>query len=167
MVNRLFLLGLATNLSILALIVLGHQKKTVQIWPPPSKQSWQYRAIWAIFGIVMFCVVGLCCLDFSSWQTPPLWLRHYIALPLAVITLTVAAISSLQLGWRNTQGEANGFIEDGIYRYSRNPQCVCCSVGWICLGIWVASIKALILLFLIIVWYFRAIFVEERWLYQQ
>jgi len=165
-IDGLFFIGLVANLLILIFVLLGTRKEDMRLWPPPSKQSWQYKAIWSIFGVLIVCVVALGYFDYSTWQLPA-WLKFYVALPLAIIALTAGVVAALQLGWRNTHGEAVEFIDVGLYGYSRNPQYICLSIGYVFLGICLASVKVLILLVMIVVWYFRASLIEEKWLEQQ
>jgi len=111
------------------------------------------------------CIGWLSYNDFSSIFVP-YWIRFYIAFPLCLATFFLGSIAGLQLGWRNTHGEADCFVDTGFYKYSRNPQYVLFAVCFIFLGIWVASAKALGLLALLSFWYLRAPFPEEKWLEQ-
>ena len=88
----------------------------------------------------------------------------YIAMPIFLLSFTLGSIAALQLGWRNTHGEAIQFVKTGFYKYSRNPQYVLFSISFLTLGIWAASLEALILLLLLSFLYLRAPFPEEKWL---
>lgn len=161
-----FAVGLFVHAFLLAMMLLSARKEQFQFWPPPSKQSWQCHSLWWSVRILVICIGWLVFAEYASMSLPN-WLRLYVAMPGTVIFFTLGTIAAMQLGWTNTHGIAERFIATGFYKYSRNPQYVFYSLGFLLLGIWAASLKALVLLLLLGVWYLRAPFSEEKWLETQ
>ena len=87
-----------------------------------------------------------------------------MALPVFLFSFSIGMLGTYQLGWKNTHGIAEGFIDSGLYRFSRNPQYVLYSISFLSLAVLVASIKGAILLSLLAAWYLLAPFPEEKWL---
>ncbi len=162
----LFLIGLLANFFLLVMLALSSAKQNFQFWPPPSRNSWQYRSLWGVIRVLVLCVALLIYFEWSTLDIPD-WLRFYVALPIYILTAALGTLAFLQLGWRNTHGEAVELVETGMYKYSRNPQYVFYSISFIFLGIWAASVKAIVLLILASFWYLRAPFPEEKWLTEQ
>lgn len=162
----LFIIGLLANAFLLTMLLLGQVKENFQFWPPPERNSWQYRSLWGTVRVLVVCIGLISWFEWSSSDIPN-WLRFYVALPISVIAAMLGTMAFLQLGWRNTHGEAAGFIETGLYKYSRNPQYVFYSIAFIFLGILVASSKAIVLLALVSFCYLSSLFPEERWLAEQ
>ena len=166
MVDLVFILGLIVHAFLLVMMLLSARQESFQFWPPPSKNSWQYHSLWWGIRILVACIGWLIYAEHSTLNLPD-WLRFYVAMPCAITLFVLGTIAAKQLGWANTHGIADRFIRTGFYRYSRNPQYVFYALGFLCLGIWAASLKALILLLLLSVWYLRARFSEEKWLEAQ
>lgn len=158
-----FLIGLSINGFLLALMQASSNNERFQFWPPPSRNSWQYESLWWSVRMLVACIAWLIYTEHSSFNVPT-WLRLYVAMPGFVITFSLGSIAALQLGWTNTHGIQDKFITSGFYRYSRNPQYVFYSISFLFLGLWAASLKAMVLLLLLAIWYLRAPFPEERWL---
>ena len=162
----LFIIGLLANAFLLTMLLLGQVKENFQFWPSTKHNSWQYRSLWGTVRILVVCIGLISWFEWSSLDIPN-WLRFYVALPISVIAAMLGTTAFLQLGWRNTHGEAAGFIETGLYKYSRNPQYVFYSIAFIFLGILVASSKVIVLLVLVSFCYLSSPFPEERWLVEQ
>lgn len=161
-----FLIGLGVHTLLLVMMLASVRDPDFQFWPPPSKDTWQYHLLWWCVRLLVICIGWLIYSEHSSFNLPD-WFRFYICMPLFVITFALGSIAAFQLGWRNTHGEAVKFVNTGFYKYSRNPQYVLYSISFLCLGFWASSVKALILLALLAMWYLRAPFLEEQWLEQQ
>jgi protein-S-isoprenylcysteine O-methyltransferase Ste14 len=96
----------------------------VQIWPPPGRDTWQYRLTWTLFGgaCVGFLVVGG--LDAGS-----LGLRRWLGEAGTLIlgsTLfmggtTIASYAMGYLGLRGCLGLEAELVTEGPFAVSRNP----------------------------------------------
>lgn len=166
METLLFSLLLTIILFLLLMTAVSHYRHDLQFWPPPDKQTWQYRSFWAAFRLLF---IGLPTLIYFEWSAVPIadWLRFYLALPVLIVSTTLGSLAFVQLGWCNTHGEAAGFLQTGLYRYSRNPQYVFYVAAYLSLAVLVASGKVALLLVLLSLWYLFAPFPEERWLEQR
>ena len=152
--NSVLLVGMLSSLSV---------KQNTQFWPPPSERTWQYHTLWWSVRVIAVSIVSLAFLEWGIMELSDR-LRYWVALPIFCVTFSLGCAAALNLGWTNTHGIENGFIENGFYKYSRNPQYVLFSISFIATSILVASPKALVLLWLLAFWYLIAPFPEERWL---
>jgi protein-S-isoprenylcysteine O-methyltransferase Ste14 len=164
METQLFWLAVVAN----GLLLIGMISNVVRIsdhqfWPPPHKHSWQFYALWWSVRIIVVAIVVLAYFEWGTMNVSDN-ARFWVALPILCISFSIGGIAALNLGWKNTHGIENGFIEHGLYRYSRNPQYVLFSISFIAASIFIASPKAMILLWLLALWYLIAPFPEERWL---
>ena len=158
-----FAIGLTVLFSIFIAFVYSSKNRQFEFWPPPEKDTWQYHLLWWSIRLLVISIGWLIYKDNSTMNISN-WLRFYIAMPLFILTFSLGTIAAFQLGWRNTHGEAKKFISSGFYKYSRNPQYVLYSISFLFLGLWVGSLKALILLVSLGIFYLAAPFPEERWL---
>ncbi len=149
------------------MLMLGSSgNERFQFWPPPSRTSWQHHFSWWSFRLLVVCIGVLIYLEHSTVNIPD-WLRFYIGMPGFGVTFFLGSVAAFQLGWSNTHGTTDGFVTDGFYQYSRNPQYIFYSISFLLLGLWAASPKASVLLLLLAFWYLRAPFPEEKWLEKQ
>jgi protein-S-isoprenylcysteine O-methyltransferase Ste14 len=135
-----------------------------EFFPPPSKDSWQYRVFWVLFRIMF---IGLLILSFHGFSPQPLFdnlVRYLVWLPLLILGFGIATYLSAKLGWANAHGEKDGLIVSGLYRWSRNPIYVASIVGIIGWSLFVNSCYVSTILALWAFMYFLAPFVEEPWL---
>lgn len=162
-----FWIGLIIHMLLFAMFALSYMSSgRFQFWPPPSKESWQYHFLWWSLRLLIVCIAWGIYAENSSLNFP-IWLRFYLAMPAFIVLFFLGTIAASQLGWRNTHGEAVNFVTTGFYKYSRNPQYVLYSASFLFLGVWAASLYALILLSLLSLWYLLAPFSEEQWLEKQ
>jgi len=159
----IFLIGLSVHVFLLVMMLASAKNARFQFWPPPSKRSWQYHSLWWSVRLLVACIGWLIYMENSSINIP-YWLRFYVAIPGFIITFALGTVAAMQLGWANTHGVAENFVANGFYKYSRNPQYVFYSASFLLLGLWAASLKALVLLLLLSFGYLRAPFPEEKWL---
>lgn len=158
---------MAALLAIVTIIVLSLVAllfRNFEFFPPPRKDSWQYRVFWILFR-VMF--LGLLYLSFAEFGSQPVfesWTRYFLWLPLLILGFGSATYLSARLGWQNAHGVQEGLVVSGWYRWSRNPIYVTSFVGMIGWGFFVNSYYVSVLLSLWGLMYLIAPFVEERWL---
>ncbi|NVJ67101.1 MAG: isoprenylcysteine carboxylmethyltransferase family protein [Gammaproteobacteria bacterium] len=139
-------------------------KPSFVFFPPPSRESWQYRIFWLLFRVM---IIGLAVLSFTSYNDTPVFsysVRFFIWLPLFILGFGLASYISLKLGWANAHGEAKGLVVSGWYKWSRNPIYVCSLFAMLGLGLFINSTYVYILLGLWAVMYIVAPFIEEKWL---
>ena len=167
MENTLFWTAIGANcLIFLGLLssIIGASRN--RFWPPPNKRSWQYQVLWWSVRIIVLSIILLAYLEWEAIYISPN-LRYWVALPIFVISFLLGSSAAFNLGWKNTHGIENGFEERGLYRFSRNPQYVSFSISFIALSIFIASTKAMVLLWLLAAWYLIAPFPEESWLQER
>lgn len=92
-----------------------------RVWPPPGKQSWQYRLTWLCFYLVFLINAILFVLDWNSLGSEGLN-RLFVGVPLTIIGGLLVGWGVAALGVKNTYGLQAGFVKSGPYRFTRNPQ---------------------------------------------
>ena len=145
---------LALNLIALVLTLC---LKNVQVWPPPSKRSWQFWFTWiSVLGILDQGTLGL---------------NHYprfiIAGILILISVPIGLSAIHQLSFKQTLGLEGKFITTGIYRYTRNPQYVTHILLIAAVVLVANSALALQVGIPYALWFMLAPFSEEAWLIKQ
>lgn len=145
---------LALNLIALVLTLC---LKNVQVWPPPSKRSWQFWFTWiSVLGILDQGTLGL---------------NHYprfiIAGILILISVPIGLSAIHQLSFKQTLGLEGKFITTGIYRYTRNPQYVTHILLIAAVVLVANSALALQVGIPYALWFMLAPFSEETWLIKQ
>lgn len=158
-----FFLGIGVLAFLLWMMLLSLLSEKTQYWPPPGRETWQYQTLWWGIRTLIVCIAIVIYTNHSTWNIPHS-LRYYLALPIFVCSFAIGSIAAFQLGWKNTHGIADRFVERGMYKISRNPQYVLYAISFLSLAVFVASIKAAILLSLLAIWYLLAPFPEEKWL---
>lgn len=147
-------------------LVVSLARPTMRIWPPPGRNSWQYRLVWTLTGL---SAVGLSAVGVLDWNTFALdrWVRIPVSTLLIVGGLALALWAVRVLGVHATSGLQDSLVEVGPYRFTRNPQYVgdiVLLLGW---GILANSLRAWILCILAMAWFALAPFTEEPWLRKQ
>jgi protein-S-isoprenylcysteine O-methyltransferase Ste14 len=145
---------LALNLIALVLTLC---LKNVQVWPPPSKRSWQFWFTWiSVLGILDQGTLGL---------------NHYprfiITGILILISVPIGLSAIHQLSFKQTLGLEGKFITTGIYRYTRNPQYVTHILLIAAVVLVANSALALQIGIPYALWFMLAPFSEETWLIKQ
>ena len=92
-----------------------------RIWPPPRRNSWQHTITWILFYLAFALNGALIFIDWNSWlfQSNA---RFLLGIPLAIFGSLLVSWGIVTLGAKNTSGDKGGFISDGPYRFTRNPQ---------------------------------------------
>jgi len=162
MSDFLLTIGLVVNVLMITVLLI-HFKMKKPFWPPPNPSAWQIHWVWWSVRIVVICIIGLAIKEWGALGIPDS-IRFYLALPLFLGSFVLGTVGFVHLGWRNTHGEADKFVQSGIYRFSRNPQYVLYSISFVSLGILVASWQAILLLVVLSGWYLVAPYPEEKWL---
>ncbi len=155
-INYILLFGVAWS------IVLPERR----IWPPPKKWSWQYSATWGLFYVAFISNALLVVLDWNTWLVPE-EIRFLIGVPVTVIGALLVTWGVATLGIKNTYGLRNGFILNGPYRYTRNPQYLGDMILFIGISLISNSLYVLVVHILMILVFLFTPFAEEAWLEKQ
>ncbi len=152
------MVGVALSLSVL--------KPKWRIWPPPSRESWQFKFMWSLLP---FIYGGVPLVGIVDWDTGIFFhfSRFIIGGAFAGVGLFFFLWGIRTLSVESTVGLKGGLIQKGPYGVSRNPQTValfCLFIGLIFIS---NSIFALITGLLAIAGHGIAPFAEEPWLRKQ
>lgn len=155
--------GLAIYAVVFFSLVTSVSNPRTRRWPPRTSTIWNKFVVWAMTLAVAGCtlIVGLEDWNSLGW---PSGMRWGVGLPLIVVGNAVVWLGVHQLGFNATSGESDRLVNNGLYRYSRNPQYVAdmgILVGWSVLSasLWAIPLVAAGLLVLI-----AAPTAEEEWL---
>lgn len=161
-----FLIVLIAELSVGSALVFSIIKPESRIWPPPSRESWQFKLMWTLLPIIY---VGVPLVGIVDWDTFIFFhfSRFIIGGAVAVAGLLIFIWGLKTLSTHSTVGLKGELVQKGPYGFSRNPQTVaifCIFVGLIFIC---NSIFALITGILAIIGHAIAPFAEEPWLREQ
>jgi len=166
MVEGLFFIILLIRYLEIGGIAFSIAQPEKRIWPPPKKQSWQFYTTWFLFysGVVVTVILAL-----MTWNT---WIfsgeiRFFFGVPLMLLGGAFVSWSIVTLGIENTHGTKDGFIENGPYQFTRNPQYLGDIVLFIGLSLFINSIYAAVPLLLHALLFLITPFIEEQWLKKQ
>ena len=166
MIEKLFEINLIVQYLMLSGIVYSIIRPTNRIWPPPKQQSWQFYGTWILFylGAVLTTILAL-----FTWNT---WvisaeIRFFIGVPLALLGGAFVSWGIVSLGIKNTHGSANGFVDQGAYQFTRNPQYLGDIILFIGLSMVANSLYVTIPLLLQAIIFVITPFSEELWLKEQ
>lgn len=165
-VQYIFFLTLLAEILLGGTLILTLLHPGFRVWPPPSKESWQYRLTWSLTALIFLGLLLLGLLDWGSMRFPPFFRFGFG--PLLMISGLAFALWAMQtLGVRTTLGLGGRLVRVGPYRFSRNPQYVgdiALIAGYVALS---SSRLALITGAIGCIWFALAPFVEEPWLRRQ
>lgn len=154
---------LVAELVLGALLIVSWMSPSRRVWPPPGRDSWEFRVVW---GLTLISTVGIFLTGVLDWNSGPL--GHWLRLPAGALFmlggLLYARWGMTTLGMHATLGLEGTLVEGGPYRWSRNPQYVgdiTALLGW---GILCNSLPTWIVSFLGAGWFALAPFTEEPWL---
>ena len=161
--NMIFIIDVAALLILLLGICWSIVYPGSRIWPPPSKRSWQYALSWILFYLVFGLNTLLIIFDWNSWHyVSPL--RFVIGIPLVLIGSLLLIWGIRTLGLNNTSGSAAGFVKNGPYRITRNPQYMGDIILFIGLSLCTNSLYLWITHTLLILVFLATPIAEEEWL---
>jgi len=101
--NIIFYLNLLVHYIIFGLVLWSILFPSKRIWPPPSKQSWQYKIYWYLFYIGVVLDIVLVVQEFNIWIVPN-EIRYLIGIPLILIGGFIVSYGIYTLGIKNTYG---------------------------------------------------------------
>lgn len=137
-----------------------------RIWPPPHHRVWQAYVMWSLFIASGVGVIVLGILDWNADPSTP-WFRWAVGVPLWIIGGGLVLWATRGLGLSPTFGSAEGLIQRGPYRFSRNPQYVGYSISLIGWAMVTSSASTFMAAAMGIVAFALAPFSEEPWLLKQ
>ena len=166
MTEFVFVLVVASEVLLLASLVLSIASPDKRVWPPPRRRSWQFWFTWCFTSVALGGAVLLGLLDWNTFVFPP-----SVRFPLGIL-LTAGGLSFgywglRTLGTHASLGLDGEFVLAGPYRWSRNPQYVGDIVALLGYGILSNSLVVFVAALLGASWFVLAPFAEEPWLRQR
>jgi protein-S-isoprenylcysteine O-methyltransferase Ste14 len=166
MKNWIFIIDVAINYVLLfgALWSIAYPNK--RVWPPPRKWSWQYIITWALFYAAFGLNAALVILDWNTWMIPD-EIRLFLGIPVMLVGALLVTWGIFTLGVKNTYGLKDGFISDGPYMFTRNPQYLGDIILFVGIGLIANSLAVLIVHLLMSLVFLITPISEEVWLEKQ
>lgn len=134
-----------------------------RIWPPPRRKSWQQTITWILFYLAFALNGILFFIDWNSWIFQS-YARLLLGIPFAIFGSLLVSWGIFTLGTKNTSGVKAGFITDGPYKFTRNPQYLGDMLLFIGLILISNSLYLLIANMLLILIFIMTPWAEEVWL---
>jgi protein-S-isoprenylcysteine O-methyltransferase Ste14 len=137
-----------------------------RVWPPPKKGSRQY---WYIHFSTESSIFFFFALGFLDWNT--FFLKHWLRFVFALLVIAVGAIIFLwalrTLTINTSLGSKGKFVNEGPYRYTRNPQYLGTILFFSGTMLLFNSLYQFVTGTIGIIWFLLAAFAEEPWLRDQ
>ena len=166
MKEAVFAFTILSEVLLAGSLVLTLVVPSIQVWPPPGKNSWQYYFTWVLAIITLVGIITIGILDWNSFVIEQWW-RFVIAVPMIIAGSAFALWGVRTLSLHTSLGLKGEFITTGPYHYSRNPQYVgdiVIMIGYVLLS---NSLMTMITVMLGMIWYILAPFSEEPWLLER
>lgn len=117
----IFAVVLATELFLLAALLLSIRRPRRRIWPPPGQRSWQFWSVWVATAVAFLGSAALAFLDYGTFLFDHVaW--KWIGGALIVLGTALADWGVRTLTSRTSRGLVGEFRRRGPYRWTRNPQ---------------------------------------------
>ncbi|HEC39294.1 hypothetical protein LCGC14_1563570 [marine sediment metagenome] len=162
----ILIITIIANSAIIGGIIITIFKPKYRLWPPPSKNSWQF---WMVWILSIFSYLGILVLSILDWDNfiYSHWSRYPIAIIFILVGLFIAIWGVKSLSVHSSLGLKGTLITQGIYKYSRNPQYLGDILLFMGIIILTNSSMTFITGFLGILWNVLTPFTEEPWLKKQ
>jgi protein-S-isoprenylcysteine O-methyltransferase Ste14 len=163
MLHALLAITIAAQFVLLVCLAISIWRPARRVWPPPSRNSWQFYVTWFLSWVGLSGVFLLAVLDENSlgW---PVWLRLGAGIPLLLLGAVCLFWSFRSLSPHTTLGLPGPLIRDGPYRWSRNPQYLGSCVYMASLVLLSGSAFTALGCSAVALWFLAAPFSEEPWL---
>jgi protein-S-isoprenylcysteine O-methyltransferase Ste14 len=159
----LLVITLLSQALLLGFTAVSFVAPAHRVWPPPSRDSWQFYAVWFLSWVSLSGVFLLAILSSNSLGFPA-WLRLGLGVPLLAFGVLFIGWGFLELSGSTTLGLPGPFIRSGPYRFSRNPQYLGSCLYLAALVVLSGSHLTAIGCLAVALWFLAAPFVEEPWL---
>jgi protein-S-isoprenylcysteine O-methyltransferase Ste14 len=164
--DLVFWIVVGSGLVAIGGVLLSWGRPAARIWPPPRGGSWQAVASWLFIEITMAGPLVLGILDWNAWVLPG-WLRAVAGLVLVPVGFGVGFAAMRQLTLAASFGLQGRLRTGGLYRSSRNPQCVGFVAGYVGFALLCNSLPSLVTALLLSVELGLSPFAEEPWLHER
>ncbi|MHA1933706.1 MAG: methyltransferase family protein [Candidatus Thorarchaeota archaeon] len=163
MLKILFYTVLFSDIILLLGVAFSVGIPRYRIWPPPSKNSWQYWVSWIFITISS---VGVPVIGLLDWESlgPIHWIRFAVGglLMLGFVLLIYWGVRTLSL--HQSLGLEGKLITTGPYKYTRNPQYLALILFYVSVILVTSSYLAFLTGSLLIMMYAITPLSEEPWL---
>jgi protein-S-isoprenylcysteine O-methyltransferase Ste14 len=163
LLDILFNIVLLSDILLLLGVAFSVGFPRYRIWPPPSKNSWQYWISWIFITIASIGVPIIGLLDWESLG-PIHWIRFVVSGLLILVFALLIYWGVRALSLHQSLGLEGKLISSGPYRYTRNPQYLALILFYISVILITSSYLAFLTGSLLVLMYAITPLSEEPWL---
>lgn len=156
-----FVIGFFSSTFLVVLIATSVYSANFRFWPPGSR-NWKWLTYWTLSTANMVSITLLLLPEFATLFT----LNGFFSVLLILSGLIISFIAIKQLGLEKTSGIEGEFSNEGLYRYSRNPQVLGNLVTLFGAALLLQTVEGVLVCFLTGLWLITMVFAEEQWLQQ-
>lgn len=160
-----YYISIFSGLLILILSVSGYILDDFDFWPPPSRDSWQFKLFWLLFLFFVSPLLLIIVTKIDERNSNNM--LFFVGGSISLIGLILGNVISYQLGVKNSSGLKDGLVTKGWFAISRNPIYVVTMISLIGTMIAFPIVEVISISTLWIFLYLLAPFVEEPWLIEK
>ena len=158
-----FYTGLASATILSVLMALSFYRRNFRFWPPGSR-----NAKWLIYWILSTAnMISITLLLLHELRNLSITLNAVSSVLMIFSGLVISLVAIKQLGLTKTSGIEGEFKEEGLYRYSRNPQVLGNLMTLFGAVSLLQGIRAIAVCFFTGLWLITMVFSEEQWLQER
>ncbi len=163
MLDILFYAVLVSDIILILGVAFSVGFPKYRIWPPPSKNSWQY---WASWILIIISSVGVPFIGLLDWESfgPIHWTRFIFGGLIIALSTVLIYWGVRTLSLHQSLGLEGNLMTTGPYKYTRNPQYLGLILFYIGVILVTSSQLALLTGSLLILMYVITPLSEEPWL---
>lgn len=154
--------GLTSAGLLLILMAASFYRREFRFWPPGSK-NWKWILYWTLSTTNMISITVMLLPHLKAYS---LTLNYVFSILLILSGLIMSLAAIKQLGLRKTSGIEGEFSNEGLYRYSRNPQVLGNLLTLFGAALLLQTVEGVLVCFLTGLWLITMVFAEEQWLQQ-
>jgi len=159
----IFYTGLTSSTLLLGLMTATVYSRKFRFWPP-GKRNRKRITYWILSTANM---VSLTYMTVKGLQNFSITINSVISITAIIggILVTLKAIKQLSL--KQTSGLDKDFVDEGLYRYSRNPQVLGNLITLLGIVALLRSLRPVLVSSITGLWLIMMVFSEELWLDQE
>ena len=159
----IFYTGLTSSTLLLGLMTATVYSRKFRFWPP-GKRNKKWATYWILSTANM---ISLTYMTVKGLQNFSITINSVISITAITggILVTLKAIKQLSL--KQTSGLDKDFVDEGLYRYSRNPQVLGNLITLLGIVALLRSLRPILVSSITGLWLIIMVFSEELWLDQE
>lgn len=158
-----FYTGLTSAALLSFLMALSFYRRSFRFWPQISK-NWKWMTYWIFSTVNMLSITVLL---LPELRTLSLGLNYVLSVLVIDSGLAISLVAIKQLGLKKNSPVEGEFTDEGLYRFSRNPQVLGNLVTLFGAASLLQNVEGIAISFLTGLWLITMVFSEEQWLQEK